>query len=48
MTPSEWLWRNLSDVVVAVAQAGSTLAGSATEGNASQPNPCVQEVARDE
>lgn len=28
MTPSEWLSRNLSQVLVAVAQAGAALAGS--------------------
>lgn len=31
MTPSEWLSRNLSDLIVAVAQAGAGLAGAESQ-----------------
>lgn len=31
MTPSEWLQANLSAVVIAVAQAGASVAGSTSE-----------------
>lgn len=37
MTPSEWLSHNLSNVVVALAQAGANLAGTGTTGAQSIP-----------
>ncbi|WP_168710577.1 hypothetical protein [Mycobacterium intracellulare] len=55
MTPSEWLQANLSDVIVAVARAGATLAGSPAEAAATQANTHLQanaqpqkEVSQDE
>ncbi len=42
MTPSEWLASNLSEVIVAVAQAGASLAGSPTETSVTQANTQLQ------
>lgn len=47
VTPSDWLVQNLPDVIVAVSQAGATLAGSTVDANVSQSNTDVQ-VPRDE
>lgn len=48
MTPSDWLSRNMADVIVALAQAGATLVGSAAERNVPQADTRPQEAARDE
>lgn len=47
MTPSEWLSINLSHVLVAVAQAGAALAGSATETVAAQADAHLQAGSQD-
>lgn len=48
MTPSEWLQANLSAVIVALGQAGSTLAGSTTEANVTQASTHLQAGPQDE
>lgn len=48
MSPSEWLSRNLADVIVAVAQAGASLAGSPAEAKATQANTQLQAGSQDE
>lgn len=48
MTPSEWLQANLSDVIVAVAQAGATLAGAPDGATATQANTQLQQGSQDE
>lgn len=48
MSPSEWLSRNLAYVIVAVAQAGASLAGSPTETNATQTSTHLQAGSHDE
>jgi hypothetical protein len=48
VTPSDWLSRNLPDVIVAVAQAGATLAGSTAGDDVAQAVPALREGSRDE
>jgi hypothetical protein len=48
VTPSDWLSGNLPDVIVAVAQAGATLGGSAADTDVPQVVPGPQEGSRDE
>jgi hypothetical protein len=43
VTPSRWLADNLSAMIVAVAQAGATLAGRTAEDNALQADTLPQE-----
>ncbi|WP_019972015.1 hypothetical protein [Mycobacterium sp. 141] len=43
LTAAQWLAVNLADVLVAVAQAGATLAGSNADDDSVQVDPRLQE-----
>lgn len=48
MTPSEWLSRNLTDVIIAVAKANAALAGAVAPSASSPPDTHLQEGSQDD